>query len=282
MTHTPTLGLLLDVDGPLASTVTRTMRVPTLAPDLVALAKAGCPIVFNTGRSTDFLAEQVVPRLVEAGMSANAPVWGVGEKGGTWFSFLPDTADPVMGEVLRDETLVPPHALIDEVRAIAERFSDIVFFDETKRTMLSIEHHVDVPNETFIAARTSMVAEIEEAIERTGAESMSIYPTVISIDVEHVNSGKALGARRALGLISERMTPPRTWFTAGDSGQDYDMSRQLHELGFTTTHLDVRPHGQVPEVAFEVIRERPRFDEGVAEDDITARHIARLRSQLAC
>ncbi|WP_221584335.1 hypothetical protein [Microbacterium sp. G2-8] len=283
MTSSPALGLLLDVDGPLASTVTRTLRVPTIASDLVAIAKAGCPVVFNTGRSTDFLRERVIPDLVAAGLSAADPVWGVGEKGGTWFSLAQGSGGVEVGDVHQDDEMRPPQELFDAVREIAGRYGDVVFFDETKRTMISVEQHVEVPNETFIAQRTSLVAEIEEQLEeRALADTMKIYPTVISIDIEHARSGKALGARRALDLIGSRMESPRRWFTAGDSGQDYDMSRQLAESGFQTTHLDVRPHGQVPDVPFDVIREQPRFAEGVAEDDITARHIALLRSELAC
>ncbi|WP_156759686.1 hypothetical protein [Microbacterium karelineae] len=283
MTASPALGLLLDVDGPLSSTQTRTLRVPSLAPDLVAIAQAGCPVVFNTGRSTDFLAERVIPRLAEAGLTPEDPVWGVGEKGGTWFSLASAGGAVAVGETHRDDDIAPPAALVEAGREIAARFDDVIFFDETKRTMISLEQHVEVPNETFVSRRTEIVAAFEEEIDRLGlAASMTIYPTVISVDVEHVASGKALGARRALELISARMDPPRWWFTAGDSGQDYDMSAQLHESGFDTTHLDVRPCGTVPDVPFRVIREQPRFDEGVAEDDITARHIARLRSELGC
>src|SRR5699024_12865511 len=110
-------------------------------------------------------------------------------------------------------------------------------------------------------------------------ERMSIYPTFIAVDIEHVHSGKALGAQRALQLLAEHVDPPRRWFTAGDSGQDYDMAKHLHEAGFEVTHLDVRLDGDVPDVPFEVIRERPSLDDGVAEDDLTARHIARLRAE---
>lgn len=283
MTASPALGLLLDVDGPLSSTQTRTLRVPTLAPDLVAIAQAGCPVVFNTGRSADFLSDRVIPPLVAAGLRPADPVWGVGEKGGTWFALEDSGGEVAVGEVHVDDAVAPPAELVAAGREIAERFRDVVFFDDTKRTMISLEQHVDVPNETFVARRTELVAAIEEQIDRLGlGDEITIYPTVISVDVEHVSSGKALGARRALELISARMDPPRWWFTAGDSGQDYDMSAQLHESGFDTTHLDVRPCGAVPDVAFRVIREQPRFDEGVAEDDITARHIARLRSELGC
>lgn len=45
----PVLALLLDVDGPVASPVTREVQ-PGIIADLVALAAAGVPVIFNTGR----------------------------------------------------------------------------------------------------------------------------------------------------------------------------------------------------------------------------------------
>ncbi len=281
MTSSSPLGLLLDVDGPLSSTRTRTMRVPTLAPDLTALAQAGCPVVFNTGRSADFLAERIIPELVAQGLRANDPVWGVGEKGATWFSLEEREGEVVVGEVRTDPAVTPAPALIAAGREIADRHADVVFFDETKRSMISLEQHVDVPSEVFLARRPQIEQDAAALLRRFGAaDEMSVYPTFISVDVEHVDGGKALGARRALELIAERMPVPHRWFTAGDSGQDYDMARQLHELGYDATHLDVRISGDDVAAPFRVIRERPTLEPGHAEDDITARHIRALRDEL--
>ena len=56
---TPEVALLLDVDGPIASPVTRDVK-PDIIADLVALASAGIPVIFNTGRSDAFISEQVM------------------------------------------------------------------------------------------------------------------------------------------------------------------------------------------------------------------------------
>jgi len=280
VTSTPPLGLLLDVDGPISSTRTRTVRLHGLAADLVAIARSGCPVVFNTGRSVDFLAEQVLPALTHAGLKATDPVWGVGEKGGTWFSLTERDGAPSIGDVSLDPSIAPPPALVEAGKRIAAEYSDIVFFDNTKHTMVSLEQHVTVPRDEFLPCRDKIVEAFERAIADTRADGFTIYPTVISVDVEHVDSGKALGARRALELIAPRMGAPRRWFTAGDSGQDYDMAAYLHEQGFEVSHLDVRLAGDVPEVPFEVIREEPILEDGSAEDDITARHISRLRLEI--
>ena len=77
----PPLGLLLDVDGPVASPVTRTVAGPLLD-DLHALLAVGIPVVLNTGRSDAFVAERVVAPLVARGLPAAARLHAVCEKGG--------------------------------------------------------------------------------------------------------------------------------------------------------------------------------------------------------
>ena len=49
------LGLLFDVDGPLASPISRTVRISSILDDLVTLAGSGVPIGFITGRSDEFI-----------------------------------------------------------------------------------------------------------------------------------------------------------------------------------------------------------------------------------
>ncbi|HET6241642.1 MAG TPA: hypothetical protein VFD99_06610, partial [Arthrobacter sp.] len=66
---TPPLALLLDVDGPVASPVTRDVQ-PGIVADMLALAAAGIPVVFNTGRSDAFIREQVMEPMIAAGIPA--------------------------------------------------------------------------------------------------------------------------------------------------------------------------------------------------------------------
>ncbi len=65
----PNLGLMFDVDGPLASPITRTVAIPEILADLVALTAAGVPIAFITGRSDAFVRDQLLGPLHEAGLA---------------------------------------------------------------------------------------------------------------------------------------------------------------------------------------------------------------------
>ena len=82
---TPPLGLLLDVDGPISSPLERRIAIPSIIEDLVTLASLGVPIAFITGRSDTFMREEVVGRLLAAGLPDGVRMFGVSENGGVWF-----------------------------------------------------------------------------------------------------------------------------------------------------------------------------------------------------
>src|SRR6476661_10663525 len=138
----PPLALLLDVDGPVASPVTRTVQ-PGIIADLVALAAAGIPVIFNTGRSDAFIREQVMEPMIAAGMPNGVVIHAICEKGAVWFSYT--SAGP--GPIHVDRELAIPRAFGDDVRRlVAEDYATHMFYDETKLAMVSVEQHVAVAN----------------------------------------------------------------------------------------------------------------------------------------
>lgn len=261
----PRLGLLLDVDGPVASPVSRTVR-PAIIRDLVSLAVAGWPVIFNTGRSDDFIRQQVMQPMIAAGLPEGVRVHAVCEKGAVWFSF--DGTGPDQPQV--DPELKVPGDYAETIRnLVEEKYSRTMFFDETKLAMLSVEQHVHVDNADYLSEQGLFDADALEQLglaglggqrlDRTlpdaaGNVSFRIDPTIISTDIEAVGVGKDLGARRALAMLEAEGTEvPRTWRTVGDSRTDYAMADELSRLGFEVAHVDVRPADGVPETDYPVL-----------------------------
>ncbi|WP_394554677.1 hypothetical protein ACDF64_07995 [Agromyces sp. MMS24-JH15] len=262
---TPPLGLLLDVDGPIASPLTRSIAIPSIVEDLVRLATAGVPIVFNTGRSDAFLRDEVVGPLVAAGLPEHARVFAVCEKGAVWF----EITSAGMGELSVDGDLAVPEPIGRAVEAlVAERFADHVFFDDTKRAMVSVEQRTDVSGDAYRPVQRDFDARAFAEFERHGLgvtdgsrEAPSpggdvdyrIDATIISTDIESVVLGKDLGARRAIDWLEQHGTLPVAWRTVGDSRTDYAMADWLHRNGFEVAHVDVRPADGVPETPYPVL-----------------------------
>ncbi|MET0806655.1 MAG: hypothetical protein ABWX98_06110 [Lacisediminihabitans sp.] len=264
------LGLLFDVDGPLASPVSRTIRIESIRRDLVTLAAAGVPIAVHTGRSDAVVREFLVRPLFDDGLAAalatpGARMFGVFEKGGSW---APITAEG-MGEVTVDPTVALPDSIVADIRRLIEtEYADTTFFDETKRAMISVEQRTDVPSAVYKEAQARFDQQAFEIIaaaglgirlgdrevqDAAGLVPFRIDPTIISTDIESVALDKDRGAQRALEYFAELGPLPHVWRSVGDSRSDYLMADYLHREGFDTGHLDVRPSDGVLERDYPII-----------------------------
>ena len=251
-------GLLLDVDGPIASPLTRTIAINSIVDDLLTLAAAGIPIAFITGRSDAFMREQVVARLVgtalhHGGLDADALVFGVFEKGGCWAPVTPQG----LGFLEIDEPVAVPPALREAIEGCARtHYADTMFVDEAKHVMISLEARVDVSPADYQAAQRRYQDDVFELLQQRGlgvrygdrvhldsdgAVRWRIDPTIISTDVESVLLDKDRGASRALDWFAAHGATAERWYSVGDSRTDYLMADAVHARGIPVAHVDVRP-----------------------------------------
>jgi hypothetical protein len=276
---TPPLALLLDVDGPVASPVTRDVKHEIIL-DLVGLAAAGIPVIFNTGRSDAFIRGQVMEPMIAGGMPAGTIIHAVCEKGAVWFSYT--AAGP--GPIHVDRELAVPAAYGDDIRRmVAEDYSAHMFFDETKRAMVSVEQHIEVPNAEYLDEQKLFDADAMELMARHGLGVVRldhhapnsddevdyrVDPTIISTDIESVRLGKDLGASRAVELLAAQGITPQAWRTVGDSRTDYAMADWLHHNDHEVKHVDVRPADGVPDKPYDVLTAADLgLDASVIHDD---------------
>jgi hypothetical protein len=264
------LGLLLDVDGPIASPITRTIAEESIVEDLVTMAAAGIPIAFITGRSDTFLREQVMTPLFASGLAdalraEDARMFAVFEKGAAWSAI---TADG-MAEVTVDSSVALPAEVVDDVRRlVTEQFADTMFFDETKRAMISVEQRTDVDSDTYRAAQEAFNDASFDLVsshglgvryrDRSRPDSggdvpFRLDPTIISTDIESVLLDKDRGAERALDYFALSGDLPRLWRSVGDSRSDYLMADHLHAAGYDVAHVDVRPADGVLERPYQIV-----------------------------
>ena len=258
------VGLLLDVDGPVASTETRTVP-ERIVGSLARLLASGVPVCFNTGRSADFLLRRVLSPLRDAGIAADAPAFAVCEKGAVWFPFS-EVPSGDLPRVSHDDGLPawvrtsPPMAVPQRLRTVvgkvnAELADGLQFEDHTKLAMISLEKEVDADTGRYEPARDAVARRVEKFLAAEGlAEDYEVEATVISVDVQHADSGKALGASHTLKMMAEaHVQLPARWLTAGDSRSDYTMADWLHGRGARVDHVDVRPADGVPDTPYPVL-----------------------------
>ncbi|HCB57592.1 MAG TPA: hypothetical protein DEP82_06590, partial [Arthrobacter bacterium] len=212
-----------------------------------------------------FIREQVMEPMIAAGMPAGTVIHAICEKGAVWFSYTAAGAGPIHV----DHELAVPKAYADDVRRlVAEDYSTHMFFDETKRAMVSVEQHINVPSADYLAEQELFDAEAVGLMARHGlgvvrldhhapdsddAVDYRVDPTIISTDIESVRLGKDLGASRAVELLAAQGITPQAWRTVGDSRTDYAMADWLHHNDHPVKHVDVRPADGVPVKPYDVL-----------------------------
>ncbi|MGW9551927.1 haloacid dehalogenase [Citricoccus zhacaiensis] len=286
MRTVPPFGLLLDVDGPIASPETR--RVPDgIVTALVSLAGRGIPVVFNTGRSADFVLQHVAAPLLAAGLPGDARFHAVCEKGAVHFSFAslaapashtagngdngsngqggaaggPDAGLPratrghgVPAWMEVDAGMRLPADLESRLVRLVGDYTDTMFYDDTKLAMFSAEMNVGESPERYRAGQRDFEDRVAALLaEDRAADAFQLDSTIISSDVEHASSGKDRGAERSWALIAADGELPMRWFTCGDSRTDYAMADWLQERGAPVVHVDVRHEDGIPETPYPVM-----------------------------
>lgn len=254
-------ALLADVDGPISNPDAKAIVEPRIIPSLVSLLNSGVPLVFNTGRSSDFVQKNVFKPILEHEPSNLHLLHAVCEKGAVWLS-LEDDGD--VWHFIDEEIAVPEDVQHRARKIVNDKYQKTMFWDETKESMISVERRADVDHDTYQADQPALLKDFEELLTGLGYEfvssedseqnpnaSLRIDVSIIAIDIESIRVGKDLGAERAFELL--RQDHPTEWRTIGDSGVDYKMADWLHEHQHTVVHIDVGPKRQPQQRPYPVL-----------------------------
>jgi hydroxymethylpyrimidine pyrophosphatase-like HAD family hydrolase len=232
----PKTAWIFDVDGVLADPKHKTIDEDFFDIIFDKLQK-GEPVGLNTGRSIDWIIGKIVHPLLAKMEDKSSIVrfFAVGEKGATWMNFDSE------GEMHRDkdDSFVLSHELRERMKKmVEEKFSDCVFFDDTKETMISIEMKDSYDIKKFTGRQNELNTEMKKIIEEVG-NGHRMDPTIIATDIEDVRVGKALGITRLLKWLEDNSFTPERFIAFGDSVPDLEMADELEKRGKKVTFVYV-------------------------------------------
>ena len=238
--HYPQRAYLFDVDGVLTNLTAKRVEQEALFDELVKRLERGEPIGLNTGRSLEFIIEQVLTPLEARlkGIHLLQNLFAIGEKGAMWITY----DENGVRTTYIDESISVPRVIKDEVRELMGQtpYSDTMFYDKTKQTMVSTELRPGKTVAEFQEIQKQVAVALQEILVRHGLQDkFRVDSTGIAIDIENVRAGKALGARRFVELLQKRGIDPKKYFGFGDSTSDYDMHEELQRLGINAQFVFV-------------------------------------------
>ena len=205
----PARAMLFDIDGVITDPKTKKVKQPKIIDDIIDTADAGEPVGGNTGRSLEFAGKQVLDlieaRIAERGLERDKVlknIFVIGEKGGTelWYDEQGQSQERI------DTTLYTPEfqKMQTEVeQLVQDRFTDIMFVDTTKRTMITVEmrelsEDEDVERD-FRPRQKELVPQLEQLREKHKLEhAFNIDATEIATDIESPKMGKDEGGHSVI------------------------------------------------------------------------------------
>jgi hydroxymethylpyrimidine pyrophosphatase-like HAD family hydrolase len=218
--------LVFDIDGVLTNPRTMVLNETALS-RIARELHQGIPVALNTGRSTEWVFERLIPSLKEKISSDDMKhLLLVAEKGGVRVEF--GDAEP---EVVEDASIALPDAfmqaapaLLDEAADDATNLKEYMFWDAGKRTMASFEKLTEVAIEEFDRVRGRLYEGIEHLLEQHNLSEFHIDESTISTDVEHQRAGKHKGAEQVLEWLGKRDERVEQFYSFGDSPSDETMA----------------------------------------------------------
>lgn len=252
---------IFDVDGVITNLQAKKVVTTNIFPLLNQLLINNDAVIFNTGRDIPWVLERVIKPWKEQGLKDHTShVFLVGEKGGVW-------QELERNMMVDDRFRISTSFQNDLRKLIADEFSDTMFFDENKNTMISVEMKDGENIDIYHKRREELVLAIESLLKRYHINNLTIDKSNISTDIQHPEVGKGYGIKRILTWLDEQKHKPDYFYCFGDSLSDLEMGEELYkqEKPFTYIYTGVKETVVSDSYAFPIQFTKAHFDKGTLE-----------------
>jgi hydroxymethylpyrimidine pyrophosphatase-like HAD family hydrolase len=257
--------LIFDVDGVITDPQEKKITQLEIIDEIIKRIEMGEPVALNTGRSIVWLMDRVINPLLNKikNKIALKKFFASGEKGATWITFDEN------GEIKyhKDESISVPKSIQVKIRnLINSEFSESMFYDETKKTMISTEMKDGFSVEKYSELQICLNEKIKLLLNKDNfSKRLKVDPTVIATDVENVHVGKGFAIERILKWLDEKKLRPQKFITFGDSLSDLPMPEKLHEKGKNVEFIFVGKNIIKKPYPFSITDTKELYEKGTVE-----------------
>jgi hydroxymethylpyrimidine pyrophosphatase-like HAD family hydrolase len=232
--HESEIIYVFDLDGVI--TDPKNSEVNTTAVDhLHGLLKKGELVAINTGRSYAWVQDNLLQYLAADKASPVLDHLFIAcEKGGESLQWRTDDFQ------LQTSRFALPPETYNLSKKIFQQISHnltTMFWDDTKRTMATIEKRPQADLETFKAEQQLLTAKLQQSVAH---KQVKVDSTTIATDIESPLAGKQAGAELIYEWATIQHGVSRAQFICfGDSRSDYSMATYFAAQGANTTFVFV-------------------------------------------
>ena len=155
-----------------------------------------------------------------------------------------------------------------KIRELIElKYSSSMFYDETKKTMISIEMNEGMSIDVYKKIQKLLINDLSQIIKQSSlGKNLKIDTPTIAADVMNKHVGKGFAVHRIVDWLKEKKINPKQIFAFGDSMSDLLMAEKFYELGFLIEFVFVgNQQIQQSEYKFPIIYTTAKFEKGTLE-----------------
>lgn len=258
---------IFDVDGVLTN-LSRNQADEKLIILLMNLLDNNVIVVLNTGRSLQWLEEVILKKLLANSINQLINFKNffiLAEKGGIWVDFTNNNLTKI--NPIIDQSISVPKKLIDSIKyLVASKYHQKMFFDSTKKTMVTIEKNKETTLEEFQLSQLKLIEEIKEIVTSFKFnKQIEIDLTTIATDVQHVIAGKDYGVEKILSWLQKHDYKVNKFFTFGDSSSDFAMAQSIFTHNKPVMHIHVGESKSPIANNFPIIITNKKYAQGTKE-----------------
>ncbi len=254
---------VFDIDGVIVDPITKKPEDNVLK-HISKILDGGNFVALNTGRSFSWTQDSLLSKLSKFILNPEhfKNFFVVCEKG----NVLSEYKDREWTKKVLDDPL--PEVLKNEIKGIIDsEFSECMFLDESKETMITAEMKEGFDTDVFKPRVESLNKQVNALIMNKKYASIELKtdPTQISLDVQYEDAGKHLGAERIEDFMMEKGIKPETIYMLGDSSSDVQMAEEL-EGSYHVIFVFVNDKSRLKNPPMcEVVYTKEKFTKGTLE-----------------
>lgn len=255
---------LFDVDGVIANPQSKKVDAQIIN-EIEKILHKGEPVAIVTGRSINWLRERLFSSLMSKVDAISLDKLFVsGEFGGVSVKFRNGKETEEV-----DSQLCLPQNVIDKAKIITKDFSETIFFDSTKRTMVSVEMHDGYKNmQGFKEDQKKISAKFKEIIEDAGIEeNFEVHDDTIATNIRNKRANKGNSAFQVLEWLKSNNFNPSEFICFGDSVSDLEMGQEIHDKGYKIKFVFVGNKNEIKgiNISFPIIQTSKLYENGALE-----------------
>jgi hypothetical protein len=255
------------VDGVITNPQEKKITEPEILDEIIKRLKRREPVALNTGGSIEWVKDRVLNPLIERVEDKKIlqNLLAVGEKGGTWAEF--DSQGNLIEN--KDNNISVLDNLKNEIRnLISNKYSDSMFYDESKLTMISTEMKDGHFLEDYREKQITLSAELKKLLtDKNLADKFKVDPTTIATDIENKFVGKHFAIKRIVEWTKKRGINPQGYITFGDSFKsDVPMAEEIYSQGLLAEFIYVgKENIDISKYPFPIKITQNKFEKGTLE-----------------